>query len=188
MIRSRARFSRLAELLPKSSATLPQRFFTPAALSVEIFPVTRDDQSQIEVSPERDVSEEYPQLYVEGIRLFNEEEFFDCHDVLEELWTEVTGEEKKYLQGLIQASVALFHFGNENLGGARKLYGASREKLEPYGEIYMGVNLSKFLADMKHCFEELLNAGNQYPTDVVLRDERVPRIEFPYEAPVQEQP
>jgi predicted metal-dependent hydrolase len=57
---------------------------------------------------------EYPEKYLEGIRLFNAEDFFECHDVLEELWSETLGEEKKFYQGLIQASVALFHFGNEN--------------------------------------------------------------------------
>ena len=62
--------------------------------------------------------DELPELYLKGIWLFNEGEFFDCHDELEELWTEIQGEERKYIQGLIQAAVALFHFGNGNLGGA----------------------------------------------------------------------
>ena len=123
------------------------------------------------------MSDEWPDKYLEGIRLFNEEEFFECHDVLEELWAETLGEEKKYLQGLIQASVALFHFGNENLGGARKLYHSSLEKLEPYGEQYMGLKLGKFIADFKVCFEELVQAGNEYPKDVIIQDERVPRME-----------
>jgi len=123
------------------------------------------------------VSDEWPEKYVEGIRLFNEEEFFESHDVLEELWAETLGDDKKFLQGLIQASVALFHFGNENLGGARKLYHASLEKLEPYGDQHMGLDLQKFIADFKHCFEELLEAGNEYPKDVVIQDERVPRME-----------
>ena len=61
---------------------------------------------------------ESSELYREGLRLFNEEEFFECHEVLEELWSETRGDEKKFLQGLIQAAVALFHFGNENFGGA----------------------------------------------------------------------
>lgn len=123
------------------------------------------------------MSDEWPEKYVEGIRLFNEEEFFECHDVLEELWAETLGDDKKFLQGLIQASVALFHFGNENLGGARKLYHASLEKLEPYGDQHMGLDLQKFKADFMHCFEELLQAGNEYPKDVVIQDERVPRME-----------
>lgn len=123
------------------------------------------------------MSDEWPEKYVEGIRLFNDEDFFECHDVLEELWAETLGDDKKFLQGLIQASVALFHFGNENLGGARKLYHASLEKLEPYGDKHMGLDLKKFKADFTHCFEELIQAGNEYPKDVVIQDERVPRME-----------
>ena len=124
------------------------------------------------------MSTDYPDLYLKGIRLFNEGEFFECHDVLEELWTEVVGEERKYLQGLIQAAVSLFHFGNENLGGARKLYSAAREKLELYGSRYWGLNVEKFLADFRHCFSELLAAKDRYPDDVHLRDEWLPQFEF----------
>lgn len=121
---------------------------------------------------------DYPEQYLEGIRLFNEEEFFECHDVLEELWSETLTDEKKFLQGLIQASVALFHFGNENFGGARKLYFAAREKLEPYGDECMGIDLKKFLEDFQSCFQELLDCRETYPTDILLRDERVPKIEW----------
>lgn len=85
--------------------------------------------------------DEYPEQYLEGIRLFNEEEFFECHDILEELWTETMGSERLFYQGLIQASVAMFHFGNENLGGARKLYHSSTEKLAPYAPCFMNLDL-----------------------------------------------
>jgi len=125
---------------------------------------------------------EYPLQYLEGIRLFNEEEFFECHDMLEELWTETRGEERKFYQGLIQAAVALFHFGNENIGGARKLYGSSCNYLESYlesnGERYMGIDLKKFLQDFEICFREVVESGPEYPTDVVLKDELVPSIDF----------
>lgn len=121
---------------------------------------------------------EYPEQYLEGIRLFNEEEFFDCHDILEELWADCPGDEKKFLQGLIQTSVALFHFGNENLGGARKLYLTSRKYLEPYGDVYWGLDLKRLLAEMQHCFQEILDAEDIYGSGVVLRDERVPKLHF----------
>ncbi len=122
--------------------------------------------------------DELPEKYLEGIRLFNEEEFFEAHDVLEELWAEVFGEEKKFLQGLIQAAVALYHFGNENLGGARKLYRSMREKLEQYPTPYMGIDLLQFLLDMESCFQELLDAGETYPEGVTLQDDRIPVIRF----------
>ena len=124
------------------------------------------------------MSSDYPEQYREGLRLFNEEEFFECHDVLEELWSEAEGEPKKYLQGLIQASVALFHFGNENFGGAKKLYISARKNLDPYGDAYMGVELKRFLADFQACFQELLDNTEDYPTTVSLQDELVPKIVF----------
>ena len=124
------------------------------------------------------MTEEFPEKYLEGIRLFNEEEFFECHDVIEELWAETLGESKKFLQGLIQAAVALFHFGNENLGGARKLYVASLEKLDPYGDEYMGINLAKFRQDFRDCFEELASATGDYPREIVIQDDKVPQIEW----------
>lgn len=120
----------------------------------------------------------YPDLYVRGIELFNAREFFECHDVLEELWTETLGEERLFYQGLIQASVALFHFGNANLGGARKLYYASTKKLTPYAPVYMSLNVERFLKEFERCFAELIAAGTVYPDDVVLHEERIPRWDF----------
>jgi predicted metal-dependent hydrolase len=122
------------------------------------------------------VTTEYPQLYREGLRLFNEEDFFECHEVLEELWSECQGEQKRFMQGLIQASVALFHFGNENFGGAKKLYLSATQKLEPMGQVYMGIALGQFLNDFRTCFQELLDNTETYPTTVALRDELVPKI------------
>lgn len=128
------------------------------------------------------VMSDYPAQYREGLRLFNEEEFFECHDVLEELWSETLGEEKKYIQGLIQAAIALFHFGNENFGGAKKLYISARKNLDSYGDDYWGVELGRFLTDFRSCFQELLDNTEDYPTTVSLKDELVPKICFSDEA------
>lgn len=122
------------------------------------------------------MTEEYPEQYREGLRLFNEEEFFDCHDALEELWSEAQGPEKKFIQGLIQASIALFHFGNENFGGAKKLYISARKNLDPFGDQYMGIRLGEFLVDFQRCFQELLDNTEDYPTTVEIQDELVPKI------------
>ncbi len=119
---------------------------------------------------------DFEEQYREGIRLFNEEDFFECHEVFEELWSESLGDDKKFLQGMIQAAVALFHFGNENFGGAKKLYNSARQRLEPLGEQYMGIALSRFVADFDACFQELLANTEAYPTTVALQDELVPKI------------
>ncbi len=114
----------------------------------------------------------------EGIRLFNEEEFFECHDVLEELWAETDGPEKKMIQGLIQAAISLFHFGNENFGGAKKLYVSARKLLDVHAPDAMGLALGEFLNDYERCFRELLDNTEAYPTTVALQDELVPKIRW----------
>jgi predicted metal-dependent hydrolase len=124
------------------------------------------------------VTDELPEQYREGLRLFNDEEFFECHDVLEELWSETVGAERKFLQGLIQASIALFHFGNENFGGAKKLYLSAIKNLDPHGDEFMGIKLGEFLQDFRRCFQELLDNTETYPTTVAIRDELVPKIQY----------
>jgi uncharacterized protein len=123
---------------------------------------------------EADIAERY----LEGLRLFNEEEFYECHDVLEEIWSECQGDEKSYLQGLIQAAIALFHFGNENYGGAKKLYESALKRLDAYGDEYMGVQLARFREDFRCCFAELIASTERYPTGIDLQDELVPKLHF----------
>ena len=125
------------------------------------------------------MSEEYPAEYLEGLRLFNAEDFFESHEVLEDLWTDTHDERRKFYQGLIQAAVALLHFGNGNLGGAKKVYLTSRKYLEAYSPEYSGLNVSRFLEDMAYCFQELIDNQEQYPTGIELQDERIPKISIP---------
>ena len=121
----------------------------------------------------------FPSQYLEGLELFNEQQFFECHDVLEELWSDVIGDERRFYQGLIQVAVSLFHFGNGNLGGARKLYHSSRSYLEDYSSPYMGLDLDKLLDDLQACFQDLLDAGNEYPTDLTINESLIPRVTVP---------
>lgn len=121
----------------------------------------------------------YPEQYLEGLRLFNAEEFFESHEVLEELWSETQDSRKKFYQGLIQAAVALLHFGNGNLGGAKKVYLSSRKYLEPYQPQFEGLEVTRFLDAFQFCFQELLDNQEACPSGIELRDERIPKITVP---------
>lgn len=69
------------------------------------------------------------ELLREGIELFNRREFFACHEVLEAAWLVAAGEQKLFLQGLIQVAVAFHHLQQRNFVGARRLLQAGMEKL-----------------------------------------------------------
>jgi len=92
-----------------------------------------------------------PKEYQRGVRLFNEGRYFECHDVLEELWRETFGEERLFDQGLIQAAVAMFHLENNNLGGAARMFEAACTKLGTYPPRYKGIDLRRLREDLDRC-------------------------------------
>jgi predicted metal-dependent hydrolase len=99
---------------------------------------------------------DYDARYLGGILLFNEGDFFEAHEVWEALWLDSSGPARKFYQGLIQAAVALYHFGNGNLRGAAKLFHSSRDYLNAFGPRYLGLDLAGFAAQMDRCFAEVL--------------------------------
>ena len=79
-----------------------------------------------------------------GIELFNRAEFFDAHEVLEDVWRAAPAEEKKFLQGMIQVAVALYHYGNGNSIGARSVLRRGFRNLSRYPEGFGGIHLADF--------------------------------------------
>src|SRR5207244_11259054 len=82
----------------------------------------------------------------EGIRLFNEEYFFEAHEVLEDLWKREHGKPKLFLQGLIQICAAYHHFQNGNLIGAETLLERGAQKMRSYPADYLSIDTAKLLA------------------------------------------
>ena len=118
---------------------------------------------------------QYDPRYLKGIALFNDLEFFESHEVWEELWSEVTGESRKFYQGLIQMAVCLHHFGNGNMGGTRKLYHSSRKYLEPYRPKYLGLDLDQTLAQLEACCAEIVASEERYP-EIEIDAELIPEL------------
>lgn len=109
-------------------------------------------------------------LYLQGIRFFNDCEFFEAHEVWEELWTEYRGPLRRYYQGLIQTAVALHHFGNGNIRGARKVYLSSRGYLDNFRPACQGLDLEAFLAQYESCFADVLASTEEFPRIAIVPD------------------
>ncbi|OYV85765.1 MAG: hypothetical protein B7Z73_12935 [Planctomycetia bacterium 21-64-5] len=108
---------------------------------------------------------EYDPRYLAGIEYFNNCDFFESHEAWEEMWSDEAGPSRKFLQGLIQAAVALHHFGNGNIRGAKKLYYGARGYLEHYRPHHLGLDLEKFLSEMDACFADVVANTEEYPQD-----------------------
>jgi predicted metal-dependent hydrolase len=117
----------------------------------------------------------YDPLYLRGIECFNACEFFEAHEVWEELWQEYQGPSRKFYQGLIQVAVCLHHFGNGNIRGARKLYHSSRNYLDAYRPHHLGLNVDQLFAELEHCCREILASTEEYPRIEIVPD-RIPEI------------
>ncbi|MBI4565213.1 MAG: DUF309 domain-containing protein [Planctomycetes bacterium] len=89
--------------------------------------------------------------YLRGLDHFNRGEYFEAHEVWEDLWIEVNDDRKGFLHGLIQAAVALHHAGKHNVNGARSLYRRMWNNLENFRPRFMGIDVDRFLERMEAC-------------------------------------
>lgn len=83
---------------------------------------------------------------VEGIALFNEEKFWHAHEAWERIWLAAVGEEKSFLQGLIQLAAAYHHVQRGTYSGGIRLFDAAREKLDGFPPGYGGVDRDAAMA------------------------------------------
>jgi predicted metal-dependent hydrolase len=101
-------------------------------------------------------STEYDERYLAGIQFFNRRDFFEAHEVWEDLWHATAGPERRFIQALIQAAVALFHFGNGNVRGAARLYHSSYDYMKPFAPAFLGLDVTGFWSQMAQCCSALL--------------------------------
>src|SRR5579863_3623153 len=112
----------------------------------------------------------HPDFYEQGIDLFNEGRFFECHEAWEEIWKRADGEEKRFYQALIQAAVAILHAQRGNLDGARSLYEKARAKLDPIPDDHMGIAIAEMRAALARFMETAIRAdGRPLPEPPRLR-------------------
>lgn len=106
-------------------------------------------------------STDLPPQYLHGIALFNAGEFYECHEVLEELWLQATGNERVMLHALIQAAAALLHFQRGNLKGAVSVQQRALTKLSQLPAIVMQLDTQTFALDLQRFFAQALPSSNQ---------------------------
>ena len=116
--------------------------------------------------------------FLKGLELFNEKEYFECHEVIEELWLETPSEDeyRDLYKGVIQAAAAIYQFDRGILSGALGLYETAVEYLGLYRPDALGLNVDKLIAQLQVCFKELESCDGK---GKIKRDMRLtPVLEF----------
>jgi len=114
----------------------------------------------------------YDPRFLKGIEFFNREDFFEAHEVWEDLWHATHDSSKDFIQGLIQAASAMHHFQNGNMRGARILHDSGLELLAAYGDSFHGIDLRAVRKKFNHALHGVLDvpldqlAGRGHPGPV----------------------
>jgi len=96
-------------------------------------------------------------LFHEGVHLFNAGEWFDAHEVWEDIWHMASGPRKNFYQGLIQLAVTLEHVRRGNPRGVRSVFRTAVTKFEGLPTRYMGIDIAQLLNAMRRAVDPILN-------------------------------
>lgn len=76
--------------------------------------------------------------------LFNDERYWECHEVLEGVWKKESGNEKSLLQGIILTCAAFVHSQKDEDDICVSILGRAMEKLQNANRIYYGIDMEQF--------------------------------------------
>jgi uncharacterized protein len=90
---------------------------------------------------------------IEFIRCFNHQDYYDAHDVLEELWLKASGEQRDFYKGLIQTAAVFLKLQQDKPDPASRLAQRAASHLEKYRPVCEQVNVDEvldWLRDVRH--------------------------------------
>ncbi len=87
---------------------------------------------------------------ITAINKFNEADYFECHEILEDIWFDVRDDSRNFYQGLLHISVAFYHLTKKNnFKGTLIQLNKAIEKLDSYKVVYSGIDVPKLAAQIK---------------------------------------
>ena len=125
-------------------------------------------------------------LFVRGIEEFNIEEFYECHETLEEYWQKLPPgmpddlshdfPVRQMVQGVIQIAVGFYHLKRNNVKGALKLFTRGNARLQAFmpEEHLEDIDLRQCVAAVGRNID-LLEQGAVFDDPALT----VPRIDLP---------
>ncbi len=88
-------------------------------------------------------------VMAEARQLFNEERYWEAHEVLEGIWRPAKGSEKQLLQGIILTAAALVHAQKNELAVVGPMLEDAAQRLQNQPVTYYGLDVRRFLREVK---------------------------------------
>ena len=92
----------------------------------------------------------------EGVFYFNNERFWECHEILESVWKNCDGNEKFLVQGLILVAAGLVHYQKDEDSICISIFNRALEKLENSNGQYYNIDIDK----IKKTLNKIINSKN----------------------------
>ncbi|MEE9212839.1 MAG: DUF309 domain-containing protein [Phycisphaeraceae bacterium] len=134
-----------------------------------------------------DTAEE-AQLFHKGIELFNDGEWFEAHEVWEDIWRMASGNKKRFYQGLIQCAVTIEHIHRGNPRGAVTVFESATSKFVNLPDLYMGINakyvvseIGKMIAAIRALPKEMFDPRKGRGLDLPVDLNDAPKIKLEYD-------
>ncbi|WP_051321382.1 DUF309 domain-containing protein [Chrysiogenes arsenatis] len=117
---------------------------------------------------ENDITERFAQ----ALDLYHSYDFYECHEVLEDIWMELPEPDRLFYQGILQVAVAFLHCLKlpPNYTGALRLLSSARGKLLPFVPHTMGIDVTQLLDDVARAeryLQQWQEAGSPFDIGIV---------------------
>lgn len=80
-----------------------------------------------------------------AVALFNQQDFYSCHDLLEGMWLDAYGLDQTFYRGLLQIAVGFYHLSNGNWRGSAIILGEGISNLRDYQPDYANINVTQLI-------------------------------------------
>lgn len=135
--------------------------FAPLRLCVNV-PGVSKKSAKIAALIQRHRGQKLSPYYLGYFELFNAQQFYEAHDVLEELWLPIRREPAgDFYKGLIQLAGAFVHLQKNRLGPAAALFKLARKNLEIYPATHEHLDMGNLLGIIDEWLAKLEAGGNK---------------------------
>jgi len=115
--------------------------------------------------------------YAGFFHCFNAQLYYEAHDVLEEIWLPIRGQEQaKFYQGLIQMAGGFVHLQKQRLGPAARLFALALANFESYPARHEGIDLESIRELCRRHRQAVIDSGE---TVNPWSKARAPQLEMP---------
>jgi len=102
--------------------------------------------------------EEERRLFHEGIRLFNQRDYFEAHDTWEAVWSQVQDRRReRFYRAIIQGAVTLVLLQHGRAVGVRQVFLSCVVLFEGLPGVFMGLDIADFIAKLRHAIQPAID-------------------------------